>query len=197
VVSASVITMPRPAAAARQIGCWSCGATTDAACDCGVAYVPAGQRAADAVAANPEKTDRAIAAEIGVDHKTVGAARKLVGEHSPPEKRVGKDGKRYKAKPAKRLKAARPFDYIDDSRANFVLQCEFSTIGAQTAMALIHDCGEIDEELFTIANNAASAWRELAEKLAPTVVKPAHAGSAVKSAADRAEARSRALELGL
>jgi hypothetical protein len=192
-VSASVIKMHQPAALPRQIGCSACGATTDAACDCGVAYVPAGQRAAEAVAANPELSDRAIAAEIGVDHKTVGAARKSVGEHSPPEKRVGKDGKRYKAKPAKRHKAAGPLDYIDDSRANFILHCEFSISGAETAMALIHECGEIDEELFTLANNAANAWRELAEKLSPTVVKPAHPGSAVKSAADRAEARSRAV----
>jgi hypothetical protein len=39
-------------------------------------------------------SDRAIAADIGVDHKTVGTARKkLTGEHSPVEKRVGRDGK--------------------------------------------------------------------------------------------------------
>lgn len=42
----------------------------------GVAYVPAGKRAAAAVAANPEKSDRAIAAELGVSPTTVGKARK-------------------------------------------------------------------------------------------------------------------------
>jgi hypothetical protein len=103
-MSASVIKMRRPAALPRQIGCSACGATTDAACDCGVPYVPAGERAAAAIVAHPEKSDRAIAAEIGVDHKTVGAARRAGGERSPPEKRIGQDGKAY---PAKASRAAR------------------------------------------------------------------------------------------
>lgn len=48
-----------------------------------------------AIAANPNKSDRAIATDLGVDHKTVGAARReLGGEDSPPE-RVGRDGKIY------------------------------------------------------------------------------------------------------
>jgi len=49
----------------------------DAACNCGAPYVPAGRRAAEAVATNPEKSDRAIAAEIGVDRETVARARKI------------------------------------------------------------------------------------------------------------------------
>lgn len=43
------------------------------------------------IEANPHLSDRAIAAQIGVDHKTVSAAR--TGEKSPVEKRVGLDGK--------------------------------------------------------------------------------------------------------
>jgi hypothetical protein len=77
--------------------CSQCGETTNAACECGVAYVSAGEYAAQAIAAHPEKSSRAIAAEIGVDHKTVSAARAR-GENSPPEKRVGMDGKSYPAK---------------------------------------------------------------------------------------------------
>jgi hypothetical protein len=174
----------------RQLGCMSCGATVEAACDCGTIYVPAGQRAIAAVSVNPEMSDRAIAAAIGVDHKTVAAARRAIGEDSPPEKRIGKDGKRYRAKPA------RPYDPVGDSRATFERQCYLSIMAAETATVLIHDCGEIDEELFTLADNAANIWRELAEKLSPTDAKPAFArGSAVKSAADRAEARSRAVAL--
>jgi ParB/RepB/Spo0J family partition protein len=103
-------------------------------------------------------------------------------------KRAGKP----KAKPTKRHKVAGPFDYINDNRATFERQCYLSIMAAETATVLIHDCGEIDEELFTLADNAAKAWRELAEKLSPTDAKPA-LGSAVKSAADRAEARSRAV----
>jgi hypothetical protein len=55
--------------------CTCCGAEVNAACSCGVAYVPKSVRAAEAVKANPEKSNRAIAEEIGVDHKTVGKAR--------------------------------------------------------------------------------------------------------------------------
>jgi hypothetical protein len=51
--------------------------------------------AAKAIAAHPEKSDRAIATAIGVDHKTVAKARKAVGDKSPT--RVGTDGKRYRA----------------------------------------------------------------------------------------------------
>ena len=75
--------------------CAKCGAKIKPGCDCGVAYLPAHMYAAKAVAAHPEKSDRAIAAAIGVDHKTVAAARKSVGEKSPT--RVGADGKRYRA----------------------------------------------------------------------------------------------------
>ncbi len=85
VTMAKIIPLHRPSPA--KIGCSSCGATVDAACDCGAPYLPAGQRAAEAVAANPEKSNRAIAADIGVDHKTVAKAR---GDNSPPERVTGK-----------------------------------------------------------------------------------------------------------
>jgi hypothetical protein len=67
----------------QQLRCSDCGATTDAACACGVGYVPAHEYAAKAVQAHPEKSDRAIAAVLGIDHKTVGKARKATGEKNP------------------------------------------------------------------------------------------------------------------
>lgn len=86
---------PKPAI----LECSNCGATTSAACPCGVSYVPAGTRAADAIAADPGKSNRAIAAELGVDEATVRAARKKSGaEYSAPATVVGKDGKSYPAK---------------------------------------------------------------------------------------------------
>jgi hypothetical protein len=51
------------------------------------------ERAAAAVAATPEKSDRAIAGAIGVSHTTVQKARKSVGNLLPAGKRVGRDGK--------------------------------------------------------------------------------------------------------
>jgi hypothetical protein len=52
--------------------------------------------AAKAVAANPTASNRAIAAEIGIDHKTVAKARRSTGINSPVEKRIGLDGKSRK-----------------------------------------------------------------------------------------------------
>lgn len=100
-----------------RLQCSSCGAEANASCDCGKPYVPAGARAAAAVAANPEKSDRAIAADIGVSRTTVQRARDAGGPYGPPdagsgdtdlspesdqpyqnEKRAGRDGKTYPAK---------------------------------------------------------------------------------------------------
>lgn len=83
----------------QRMICTGCGAEANASCNCGKPYEPASVRAAAAVAASPEKSDRAIAAEIGVDHKTVGKARREGGDDSPPETRQGQDGKQYPAKP--------------------------------------------------------------------------------------------------
>lgn len=59
---------------------------------CGAPYIPASERAAAAIAANPGKSDRAIAAEIGTSPTTVGKARRLTGQ-SIIVKRTGRDGK--------------------------------------------------------------------------------------------------------
>lgn len=65
-------------------------------CNCGVSYVAKSVRAAEAIKAAPEKSDRAIAAEIGVSRATVQQARgaEQVANYEPPE-RVGRDGKSY------------------------------------------------------------------------------------------------------
>src|SRR6478736_6101428 len=62
----------------QRLVCNSCGAEAVASCNCGVDYKPKSVRAADAVKANPEKSDRAIAKEIGVSQPTVSKARKEV-----------------------------------------------------------------------------------------------------------------------
>jgi hypothetical protein len=62
-----------------------------------------------AIARAPEKSDRQIAKEIGVDHKTIASARvkgETTGEISPVEKRIGKDGK-VRKQPANKVKKAK------------------------------------------------------------------------------------------
>jgi len=77
----------------RAMECSSCGAAGIAACDCGAPYMPAADRAAKALAANPRKSNRAIAGEVGVDEGTVRKIRKSSAEYSAVDTRVGRDGK--------------------------------------------------------------------------------------------------------
>lgn len=73
--------------------CSSCGSAAKATCNCGVAYPPASEFAARAVAANPEKSDRAIAKEIGVSADTVRRARETTARNRAVDRRLGRDGK--------------------------------------------------------------------------------------------------------
>jgi hypothetical protein len=77
----------------RSMECSACGAAGIAACDCGAPYMPASTRAADAIAANPKKSNRAIATEIGVAEGTVRTARKSTAQDYAVDTRVGLDGK--------------------------------------------------------------------------------------------------------
>ena len=76
-----------------QIECSQCGATADAACNCGAPYVPKAIRATEAITKSPEKSSRAIAEEIGVSESTVRRARESTASHDAVGKRTGKDGK--------------------------------------------------------------------------------------------------------
>jgi hypothetical protein len=82
--------------AVHQMTCTGCGAEANASCNCGKPYVPKKQRAADAVAANPQKSDRAIAADIGVSPMTVNRAREEAGVTDGTPEREGLDGKVYR-----------------------------------------------------------------------------------------------------
>jgi hypothetical protein len=112
-----------------MLRCVKCGAEARCECSCGRPYVGENQgwamgvqptpisepakaptaldRALAAIEADPDRSDRAIAAEIGVDHKTVAKARKSLEDQeidemeadSPddsPVGRVGRDGRRRK-----------------------------------------------------------------------------------------------------
>jgi hypothetical protein len=77
-----------------RMHCAECGSFVKVACRCGASYIPASQYAAVAIKRHPEKSDRAIAAEIGVSKDTVRRARST-GAKAPVEsaRRTGRDGK--------------------------------------------------------------------------------------------------------
>jgi hypothetical protein len=82
-----------------KLRCPKCGVTQDAACGCGVDYqiVRPIAAAMKAVEAHPEKSDRAIAAEVGVSDRTVNRARqRTTATNVAVEKRTGLDGKARK-----------------------------------------------------------------------------------------------------
>jgi hypothetical protein len=104
--SLTVIKPPIVPSLDRRLACTACGASATASCDCGVAYAPAGARAAAAIAAHPEKSDRAIAAEEGIGRETVRRARKSTAPCGAVE-RIGLDGKTRKlpSKPVEKKNA--------------------------------------------------------------------------------------------
>ena len=76
----------------RSMECSSCGAAGIAACDCGAPYMPAAERAAKAIAANPDKSVREIADEIGVGKSTISRIRQATVPDGTVTTRTGKDG---------------------------------------------------------------------------------------------------------
>lgn len=148
----------------RILECSACGAEGSATCDCGAPYIAAGARAAAAVAANPGKSDRLIATEIGVNQSTVSRARNKTTDASAAV-RVGKDGK-------KRKLPTKP-DAEDDDCPECATPAEATRLGflnaARTAVeyATLHDLADVvvDQEMVGAAREAASAWTKRAAEL--------------------------------
>jgi len=138
--------------AIQRMICTGCGAEANVSCTCGVAYVPAAQRAANAVKANPEKSNRAIAEEIGVDEKTVRKARGA--DQSAPEGVTGRDGKTY---PTRRQRTGDPELEPDEERAYsaFLIRADAA------ARAAFYTRGEIDSEIIKAAEETLAVWQRL------------------------------------
>jgi hypothetical protein len=79
----------------QRMVCTGCGAEANASCNCGVSYIPKAIRAGDALRANPQKSDRAIADDLGVSAMTVGRTRDASGVTDVTPDRIGGDGKTY------------------------------------------------------------------------------------------------------
>jgi len=75
--------------------CPECRAEARAGCNCGVEYVRPRDLAAKAIADadSPKKSDRVIAAEIGVGRETVRRVRNSTAPNGAVAKRTGKDGR--------------------------------------------------------------------------------------------------------
>jgi hypothetical protein len=93
--------------------CVGCGAEANASRNCGVSYVPKAARAAEAVKADREKSNRAIAQEIGADEKTVRKARsESTADRSAV--RAGIDGR------TRRMPCREAYDFLSQIDSSFL-----------------------------------------------------------------------------
>ena len=108
----------------ERLECSNCGASTEAPCDCGALFLPAGMRAEQALAENPALSDRVIADAIGVSEPTVSKARKQSTDKSlSVEKHIGRDGKARRlpkkmTKAQARAKALQAAETMDQPEAD-------------------------------------------------------------------------------
>ena len=103
---------------------------------------------------NPEKSDRAIAAEIGVSDKTVGKARKRTADQSAVAKRTGRDGKKRKGLLLKEMEKAKGGKPYQSNGATGKGSGARSERPPETAKTLA-DLG--------VTKDQSSRWQQLAE----------------------------------
>lgn len=147
--------------AVQRMSCTGCGAEANASCNCGKPYVPKKQRAAEAIAANPQKSNRAIAKELGLSDDTVGRARRESGVAGAAPEREGLDGKIYRLP----VREAEPDD--DDIEAD-VEPANYRgafLIRADQAKQFATYSGPISTEIVAMARQVATAWGNLAAQL--------------------------------
>jgi hypothetical protein len=140
------------------LSCTKCGAAAEATCDCGSPYVPARERAAKAVAENPQKSNRAIADEVGVSYETVRRARETTDTPVSVDERIGLDGK------VRRLPVRDYEPDVEDEvepenyRGAFLMR-------ADQARSFAVYSGPITREIVAMARQVAAAWIKLADEM--------------------------------
>lgn len=149
--------------AVTRLQCTSCGAEAVGACDCGKPYMPASVRAVEAIKANPEKSSRAIAEEIGVSRKTVDRARESTGTDGPVE-RVGLDGKtrRMPQRPVEEPEPGVEADIDGEDPQNY--RTAFLLRVDQAKKFAVYS-GPIRKDLAVAARQVAAVWEKLAQQM--------------------------------
>lgn len=157
----------------QRMVCTGCGSEANATCDCGVSYVAKSVRAAEAIKANPGKSDGAIATDLGVTRQTVSNARKQVANDLPPDEdeRVGRDGKSYSIRQRVTDEPDIPPKLIEDAaatnRRRVFLRCAEDALRKAEQGAGLKDAkqSEIDEEILASLNKVVEAWTSLRDEI--------------------------------
>lgn len=98
--------------------CTGCGAEANASCNCGKPYVPAKERVKEYDNANPGRSTRQAAADLGVSRETVRKTR-AGDNHLSPETVTGADGKIYPARLSREIPRSEVNEFTRES-INFV-----------------------------------------------------------------------------
>jgi hypothetical protein len=138
----------------QRMQCTQCGAEANASCNCGVNYKPVQERVREYDEANPGKSTRAAAADLGVDQSTVSRARASSDADASPETVTGRDGKQY---PARAQKRDTEID-TTNLRNVFLMNCAASVSAA-------HYNGPVDSKIRAGARRVADAWKTLADAM--------------------------------
>lgn len=146
----------------QRMVCTGCGSETNATCNCGKPYLPAKRRAAEAIAANPQKSNRAIAEEIGVSEFSVRDARKSGAMDHAPE-REGRDGKIYHL-PQRQERDEASVEAELDRRS---LAAAFLLRADQARQFAVYS-GKITREAIAAAKQTATAWQTLVNQMEGT-----------------------------
>jgi|SRR5262249_30977300 len=122
--------------------------------------------------ANPEKSDRAIAKELGVSHPTVAKARASTGNSLPVDKRIGLDGKARKVKKRAARNGTPPRVNPEAANAYIRRALEFMTefYSDITAWREQNQClnSEDREALFRTLHQVGNTFSEIAQLFLPT-----------------------------
>jgi hypothetical protein len=155
-MTATVTKLP----SVQRMICESCGAEANAACNCGVPYLPKAVRAAEAIEANPEKSDRAIAKELGVSDRTVNRARPSTATHDAVGQRTGLDGKTRSLR--KRISDDEMHHEAANRRRVFMQCVSDSVRKAEQGAGLVDALGEeIDDEILNEFDRLIEVWSKL------------------------------------
>lgn len=156
----------------QRMVCTGCGSEANATCDCGVSYVAKGVRAAQAIKANPKRSDGAIAADLGVDRSTVSRARSDVVHDAPPDdERTGRDGKSYSIRQRVTDDPDLPPKLIEDAaatnRRRVFLRCADDVLRKAEQGAGLKEAKEpeIDDEILVTLDKVINAWIGLREEI--------------------------------
>jgi predicted transcriptional regulator len=146
--------------AIQRMACTACGAEANASCDCGKPYVPKSVRAREIKEANPEKSTRAIAEELGLSQSTVRDALKVSGDHSGQV--IGRDGKSYPAQV--RVVRLRREQENEEKIGKENLRSVLLMNSAASVECAVYE-GPVDDEIIRATERAAAAWNNLAKRL--------------------------------